>query len=111
MFFSILDSEFNEKFYTKKIRLNPSDETLLVSFKITLRRWMKSIILEGIVTKSIFLDTHYMYVKVYDMVELLDVIDKMDLTSILQDDDTNTFIVVSTTHIIKEVLVVWKGPN
>ncbi len=52
-----------------------------------------------------------MYDRVNDMVELLDVIDKTNIISFLQDDGTNIFIVVSTTHIIKEVLLVWKGPN
>jgi hypothetical protein len=57
------------------------------------------------------LDNHYMYDKVNDMAELLDVLDKMDWTSFLQDDDTSTFNVVSTIHIIKKVLVMWKGSN
>jgi hypothetical protein len=52
-----------------------------------------------------------MYDRVNDMVELLNVIDKTNITSFLQDDSTSIFIVVSTTHIIKEVLLVWKGPN
>jgi hypothetical protein len=57
------------------------------------------------------LDTHYMYNKVNDMAKLLDVLDKMDWTSFLQDDSTSTFNVVSTFHIIKKVLVVWKGSD
>ncbi len=36
-----------------------------------------------------------------DMAELLNVIDKTDLVSFLQDNSTNTFIVVSTMHTIK----------
>ncbi len=35
------------------------------------------------------------------MAELLDVINKMDSISFLQDNSTNTFIVVSTMHTIK----------
>jgi hypothetical protein len=91
--------------------LNPFDETLLACFKIKLKRWIESIIPKGIIVESILLDTHYMYDRVNDMVELLDVIDKTNIISFLQDDGTNIFIVVSTTHIIKEVLLVWKGPN
>lgn len=49
-----------------------------------------------------------MYDRVNDMVELLDVINKMESTSFLQEDGTSTFIVVSTTHTIKEVLVMWR---
>jgi hypothetical protein len=45
------------------------------------------------------------------MVELLDVIDKMNSTSFLQDDSISIFTIVSTTHTIKEVPVVWKGLN
>ncbi len=52
-----------------------------------------------------------MYDRVNDMAELLDVIDKMESISFLQEDDTSTFIIVSTTHTIKEVLVIWKGSN
>ncbi len=109
MFFSILDSELNEEFYTKKMKLNPFDKTLLTCFKIALKRWIESTIPEGITTESILLDTHYMYDKVNDMVELLNVIDRMHSTSFLQDNNTSTFIVVSTTHTIKKVFVVWKG--
>jgi hypothetical protein len=43
------------------------------------------------------------------MVELLDVIDKRESISFLQDEATNTFIVVSTTHTMKKMPIVWKG--
>jgi hypothetical protein len=109
MFFSILDSTFNEEFYTQKTRLNPSNKAPLVGFKIRLKRLEENTTLEGIVAKSILLNTHYMYDKVNDMAELLDVIDKMDSTSFLQDNNISTFTIVSTTHKIKEVPIVWKG--
>jgi hypothetical protein len=47
----------------------------------------------------------------YDMVKLFYVIDKTEFTSFLQDDATNTSVVVPTTHTIKEVPIVWKGLN
>jgi hypothetical protein len=78
MFFSILDFELNEWFYTKKMRLNPFDKAPPASFKNTLKRWIKSILPKGIAVKSILLDTHYMYNKVNDMAKFLDVLDKMD---------------------------------
>jgi len=65
--FSILDYELNDEFYTKKMRLNPFNETLPIGFKTALKRWIESIALEGITTESILLDTHYMYDKVNDM--------------------------------------------
>jgi hypothetical protein len=65
------------------MRLNPFDKALLPCFKIVLKRWIESTIPKGITTKSIILDTHYMYDRVNDMVELLDVIDKIDLISFL----------------------------
>jgi hypothetical protein len=111
MFFSILDSEFNEKFYTQKMRLNPSDKTPPIGFKIALKKWIENIVLEGITSKPILLDTHYMYDRINDMEELLDVIDKTDSISFLQDDGTNIFITVSIMHTIKKVLVLWKGLN
>ncbi len=46
---------------------------------------------------------------VNDMVELIEVIDKMESTYFLQDDAMNMFIVVSTTRTTKEIHVVWKG--
>jgi hypothetical protein len=100
-FFSILNFELNDKFYTKEMRLNPSNETLFAGFKIALKRWIKGIIPKGIAIKFIFLDTRYMYDMVNDMVELLDVINKTNSTSFLQDDGTSIFTIVSTTHIIK----------
>jgi hypothetical protein len=93
------------------MRLNPFDKAPPIGFKIALKRWIESIILKGIATESILLGIHYMYDKVNDIVELLDVIDKMDSTSFLQDDNTITFTIVLTTHTIKEVHVVWKGLN
>jgi len=109
MLFSILDYEFNDEFYTKKMILNPFNEALPISFKTALKRWIKSIAPKGITVESILLDTHFMYDKVNDMAKLLVVINKTNSTSFLQDDDTSTFIIVSMTHIIKEVHVAWKG--
>jgi len=83
IFFSILNFELNDKFYTKEMKLNPSNETPPTSFKIALKRWIESIILEGIAIEFILSDTHYMYDMVNDMVELLDVIDKMNSASFL----------------------------
>jgi hypothetical protein len=111
MLFSILDFELNEEFYTKKMRLNPSNEASHASFKTTLKRWIKSISPKGIAVESILLDTHYMYDKVNDMVEFLDVIDKTESSSFLQDDVISTFDVMLTTHTIKEVPIVWKGSD
>jgi hypothetical protein len=65
------------------MRLNPSDKAPPASFKTRLKRWIESIALERIVVESILLDTHYMYDRVNDMAELLDVIDKMKSFSFL----------------------------
>jgi hypothetical protein len=43
------------------------------------------------------------------MVELLDVIDKRESISFLQDETTNTFIVILTTYITKKMPIIWKG--
>jgi hypothetical protein len=43
MFFSILDTKLSEDFYSKKMRLNPSNEALSFGFKsATLLKWVKS---------------------------------------------------------------------
>jgi hypothetical protein len=102
-----LDSKLNDEFYIKIMILNPSNKALYASFKITLKRWIKSIAPKGIVVKSIRFNTHHMY----DMVKLFHVIDKMEFTPFLQDDTTNIFVVIPTTHTIKEVPIVWKGLN
>jgi hypothetical protein len=91
--------------------LNPFDETLPAGFKITLKRLIENITLKGITPKFIYLDTHYMYDMVNDMVEILEFINKMELISFLQNNTTNTFVVVSTTHTTKEVSIVWKCPD
>jgi hypothetical protein len=75
----MLELELNEKFYTKKMRLNPSNETSHVGFKIALKKWIGSVALKEIATKSNFWDMHYMFDKVNDMMELLVVIDKNEL--------------------------------
>jgi hypothetical protein len=50
MLFSILDFDLNDEFYTQKKKLNPSNKTPFVGFKTTLKRWIESIVLEGIAT-------------------------------------------------------------
>jgi hypothetical protein len=47
--------------------LDPSNEAFPIGFKIPLKRWIESTALEGILTKSILLDTPYMYDKVNEM--------------------------------------------
>ncbi len=80
-----------------------------VGFKIALRKWIRSVALKAIVTKSISLEMHYMFDKVNDMVELLIIIDKKELVFFWQDNVMITFDVVSTTHTTKDVPIVWKG--
>jgi hypothetical protein len=46
------------------MRLDHSNEALLVGFKIALKRWIESTNPKGIAAKSILLDTDYMYDKV-----------------------------------------------
>ncbi len=58
MLFSILDSKFNDKFYNKKMRLNPYDDAPLIGFTIDMKKWINSTIPKAIATKSIILETH-----------------------------------------------------
>jgi len=76
----------------QKNEIESFNEALPLGFKTTLKRWIESIILEGITPKFM----------VNDMVEILEVINKMESISFLQDDTTSTFVVVSTTHTTKE---------
>jgi hypothetical protein len=107
--FSILDSELNDDFYLKKLRLNPSDEFPLVGFKCALEKWIQSEISDNNVANAILLDIHYKYDKVENMVGLLDVINKEPCGSFFMDNIIRTIIVVYTTHNTKYVLAVWKG--
>ncbi len=77
---------------------------MYAGFKIALKRWIESIAPKGIIIESILFNTHHMY----DMVEFFDVINKTEFTSLWQDDVTNTYVVVPTTHTIKEVPIVGK---
>ncbi len=45
------------------------------------------------------------------MVELLNIVDKKEMVSYLQDDTTNTIVVISTTHTTKDIPTVWKCLN
>jgi len=65
------------------MRLNPSNKAPPSSFKTALKRWIGNIVPKGILAKCIHLDTHYMYDRVNDMMELLDVIDKTNSASFL----------------------------
>jgi len=91
------------------MRLNPFNKAPLVGFINALRRWIECNMPKGITTKLIILNTHYVFNMVNDMVELIEVINKMELTSFLQDDAMNMFTVVSTTRTTKEIHVLWKG--
>lgn len=83
IFFSILDSKLNDKFYSKKIRLNPSNEALIAEFMTTLKKWRSSATLEAIATEFIPLDARYKYDRLNDMTKLLDVVNKREMVSYL----------------------------
>jgi hypothetical protein len=72
MLFSILDSELNDDFYLKKLKLNPSNEAPLVGFKQALEKWIQSGIPKDNAAMAISLNMHYKYDKVENMVGLLD---------------------------------------
>jgi hypothetical protein len=76
VFFSILDSKLNDEFYNKKMKLNPSDDTLLAGFTTALRKWINSTTPESIVIESAILETHFKYDRLNNMAKLLEVIDK-----------------------------------
>jgi hypothetical protein len=46
-----------------------------------------------------------------NMAGMLDVIDKESCASFLMDDATRTIAIIYTTHSMKDVLIIWKGPN
>jgi hypothetical protein len=78
-----LDSELNNEFYSKKLRLSPSDETPPSWFKHFLEKWIQSGSVEDVAAKSILLDNHYKYDIVDNMLGLSDVIDKKSSASFL----------------------------
>jgi hypothetical protein len=61
--------------------------------------------------EAILLDIHYKFDIVENMLGLLDFINKESCTSFLMDDATRTIVVICTTHSMKNILIVWKGPN
>jgi hypothetical protein len=60
----------------------------------------------AITAEFITLDTHYKYDRFNDMVELLNVINKKETVSYLQDDTTSIIVVGSTTHTTKETIYI-----
>jgi hypothetical protein len=111
MLFSILDSELNDGFYSKKLRLNPSNEAPHIGFQRALEKWIQSGTVEDNAVEAIMLDIHYKYDKVENMVGLLDVINKESRTLFLMDDTTRTIAVIYTTHSTKNIWIIWKGPD
>ncbi len=61
--------------------------------------------------KATQVDTHQKQDKFNDMANLLDVVDKRERISSLQDDAISIIVVMSTTHTSKEIHVVWKGSD
>jgi hypothetical protein len=112
MFFSILDSKLNDKFYKKIKTFNPFDDDASPSkFTIALKKWITNVASKTIITKFITLDTHYKYDRFNDMVKLLNVVNKREIVSYLQDDTTSIIVVISTIHTTREIPIVWKGSN
>jgi hypothetical protein len=111
MLFSILDSELNDDFYLKKLKLNPSNKAPPIGFKWALEKWIQSGTLEDNAIEAILLDTRYKYDRVKNMAGLLDVIDKESCALFLMDNATRTIAIICTTHYMKDVLIVWKGLN
>jgi hypothetical protein len=111
MLFSTLDSELNDDFYSKKLRLDPSNEAPHAGFKRALEKWIQSGTVEDNQAEAILLDIHYKYDKVENMAGLLDVINKESCTFFLMDDAMRTITVVYTTHSTQNILTIWKGPN
>jgi len=106
-----LDSKLNDKFYSKKIRLNPSNDASIAEFMTTLKKWRSSATLEAIAIEFIPLDARYKYDRLNDMTKLLNVVNKREMVSYLQDDTKSIIVVVSTTHTTKEIPIVWKGSD
>jgi hypothetical protein len=61
--------------------------------------------------EAILLDIHYKYDRIENMVGLLDVINKESYASFFMNDITRTIIVIYTTHNMKDIPIIWKGPN
>ncbi len=83
MFFSILDYEFNDKFYSEKMKLIPSNDVPLARFTTTLKKWIINVILKVIATKFVLLNSHYKYDRLNDMAKLLNIVDKKEMVSYL----------------------------
>ncbi len=81
--FSILDLNFNDNFYSKKLKLNPSNEAPPLGFKRSLEKWIQSASVEDVATEAILLDSHYKYDRVNNMLGLWDVMDKESSASFL----------------------------
>jgi hypothetical protein len=82
-FFSILDSELNDKLHSKKLRLDHSYEAPPLGYKHSLEKWIQNGSVKDIATKAILLDSHYQYDRVDNMPSLLDVINKESSTLFL----------------------------
>jgi hypothetical protein len=67
MFFSILDSKLNDKFYNKTMKFNPFDDASIVEFTTTLKKWISNATLEAIAMEFIPLNAYYKYDRLNDM--------------------------------------------
>ncbi len=63
--------------FIQKNQIEPLQWSTTCKFQNYIEKVIKSIVPKGIAVEFILLDTHYMYGRVNDMAELLDVIDKM----------------------------------
>jgi hypothetical protein len=86
--FSILDLKFNDNFYSKKLKLNPSNEAPPLGFKRSLEKWIQNGSVKDVAVEAILLDNDYKYDKVNNMSCLLDVMDKESSASFLQNNVT-----------------------
>jgi hypothetical protein len=83
MFSLILNVELSKEFYSKKMKVKPSNKAPLSCFKSTLLKWVQNTTPKTLIVREILVDTHYRFNRVGSMAGLKEVINTPKLASFL----------------------------
>jgi hypothetical protein len=83
MFSLILNVELSKEFYSKKMKLKPSNKAPLYGFKFMLLKWVQNTTPKTLIVREILIDTHYRFNHVGNMARLKEVINMPKLASFL----------------------------
>lgn len=106
--FMILEQQLIKKFFTNKLKLNPSKDSPPLSFVDTLRRWKSSKNPKGVLVDALVFENSYKCQEITNISTLKEILDFERTVDFLQQKTNGIIIMICTTNNFEEFNV-WKG--